>query len=185
MNLVRITIVLLFLFVLCSCKNPFNPPIESSKPGNSLALPNTSPENVLRNLVTAYNYKSLEIYKATLDKDFLFYVVTQDAPEIGTNFWGYEQEIEFHRNLFSAGSSRGDYIPPNNIFLNLVIPQPENWSMNSQIGKEDWVIISCSFHLTLNYSIRPDITANGFARYYLKPVGNEWFIALWQDESNI
>ena len=185
MNLVKIIAILFCVMMLISCENPFNPKVETGKSGNSLALPNTSPDNVLRNLVTAYNYKSLDIYKNTLDKDFLFYVVSTDVPEIGTNFWGYEQEIEFHRNLFTTGSSRGDYVPPNNIFLNLVIPQPENWMMNTQVGKEDWVIIACSFHLTLNYSIRPDITATGFARYYLKPVGNEWFIALWQDESNI
>ena len=66
-----------------------------------------------------------------------------------------------------------------------MIPQPEYWLKNDQMGKEDWIIIACSFNLTLNFSIRPDITATGFARYYLRPIGDEWRIVLWQDESNI
>ena len=168
-----------------SCQNPFNPIIKKGDIGNKLELPNTSPDNVLRNLVTAYNFRSIDIYKNTIDKDFIFYLVTQEAPEIGYNFWGYEQEIEFHKNLFSNGSSRGDYQPPSNIILNLMIPSTEYWMMNNQEGKEDWVIIACSFNLTLNYTIKPDISATGFARYYLKPVGDEWRIVIWHDESNI
>jgi hypothetical protein len=29
------------------------------------------------------------------------------------------------------------------------------------------------------------LTSNGVARFYLKPIDNRWYIAIWRDESNI
>jgi hypothetical protein len=54
------------------------------------------------------------------------------------------------------------------------------------VGHEDWIIIPCNFDLILSYQeSNSSITANGIARFYLRPVGNGWKIAIWRDESNI
>ena len=131
----------------------------------------------------AYNHKSLEIYKDTLDMDFRFHVASWHAPEIGQDWWGYEQEIEFHKNLFSFGSSDGKHASPDKIFLNLEIPPAELWQNDPQIGHENWVIISAHFHLQLSYVTRNDIVAMGTARFHLRPVNGRWYIAIWVDES--
>jgi len=131
----------------------------------------------------AYNQKSLEIYKSTLDEDFRFYVASWNVPEVGQNWWGYEQEIEFHRNLFSHGSSDGSYPSPDKIFLNLEIPPVHMWQSDHQIGHENWVIIYAPFHLQLSYATRADKGAIGFARFHMRSVDGRWYIAKWVDES--
>ena len=133
----------------------------------------------------AYNQKSIELYKDCLDEDFRFDVLSQHAPEIGFDWWGYEQEIEFHTNLFSRGSSDGSYVSPNSIILNLDIPPSDFWQLDNQIGQENWVIISTHFSLHLSYLSGNSITATGFARFHLKPKNERWYIAIWVDESYI
>jgi len=166
-----------------SCINPFNPGIEG---GRDLSIyANDTPDNVLRNLMLSYNQKSIDLFKDTLDKDFRFHVLSQQAPEIGQDWWGYEQEIDFHSNLFSRGSSDGRLSSPSNILLNLEIPPPHLWVLDNQVGHENWVIISCPFYLYLSYVSGPDISAAGFARFHLKPLNDRWYIAIWIDESYI
>jgi hypothetical protein len=133
----------------------------------------------------AYNHKNLDMYKACLDADFRFHVLSDQVPVIGESWWGYEQEIEFHRNLFSLGSSDGSYPPPSMIHLNLQIPLPDEWQNDYQVGHENWVIISCFFDLKLSFTNRNDISSSGFARFHLKPVDGKWYIAIWIDESHI
>jgi hypothetical protein len=178
-------IVLSSLFFLLACSNPFNPDISKNNDitRDYVYTPNT-PDNVLRNLMLAYNQKDLELYKNCLDESFRFQVLSNQAPEIGFDWWGFEQEIEYHKNLFNNGSSDGKFNSPTNIHLNLEIPPSTMWYMDNQVGHEDWVIISCPFYLQLSFSNYPDIVASGFARFHLKETKGRWYIAIWVDESN-
>ena len=173
------------LFFLSSCINPFNPNIKSGENEKNEWFSPVTPDNVLKNLMLAYNQKSIDLYKDSLDIDFRFYVLSQQAPEIGQDWWGYEQEIEYHTNLFSKGSTDGRYLSPNNISLHLEIPPAEMWQLDNQMGHENWIIIACHFYLQLNYLSGNNITASGYARFHLRPMNDRWYIAIWIDESYI
>ena len=176
--------IILLLFIVFSCTNPFNPNLKDDGPGRQIGYPNDRPDNVLRNLALAYNQKNLDLYISTLDKDFHFYVLSADIPELGVAWWGYEKEIEFHRNLFSRGSSNRSHPVPNAIFLDLSIPPPTAWYPDSQVGHENWIVIRCSFNLRLTFSMQSDLFASGFARFHMKPVDDRWYIGKWVDESD-
>ena len=184
MRLVLRLIYVIVISSLLSCINPFNPGIIENEQNFSTFSQDT-PDNVLKNLMIAYNQKSIEMYKETLYQDFRFYVVSQHVPEIGQDWWGYEQEIEYHTNLFSRGSSDGRLLPPNNITLNLEIPPSNMWQLDNKVGQENYVIISCHFNLILSYVSGVNISAAGFARFHLKQLNGKWFIAIWVDESYI
>ncbi|MCL2064569.1 MAG: hypothetical protein FWG98_09405 [Candidatus Cloacimonetes bacterium] len=180
-----IYIALTSMLMIVSCINPFNPGLEKGKENSDFVYTPDTPDNVLRNLMQSYNQKSIEMFKDVLDVDFRFHVLSQHAPEIGQDWWGYEQEIEYHNNLFSRGSSDGRLMSPTNIFLNLEIPPQHLWQMDNQIGHENWIIIACPFYLHLSYISGSDMTASGFARFHLKPLNGRWYIAIWIDESYI
>lgn len=175
----------LSLFLLSACSNPFNPGLIDNNLNRTFVYMPDSPDNVLRNLMLAYNQKDIDLYKNCLDKSFRFQVKSQQSPEIGQDWWGYEQEIEFHKNLFSNGSSDGKYSSPTNIYLNLEIPPSSMWEKDTQIGHENRVIISCPFYLQLSFKNHPDIVASGFARFHLKQTDGRWYIVIWVDESNL
>ncbi|HOD55358.1 MAG TPA: hypothetical protein PKJ08_12595 [Candidatus Cloacimonadota bacterium] len=176
-------IVFLSLFIF-SCENPFNPGI-TIKPNDPITngYPPNSPDNVLRNLSLAYNQKDIDLYKSCLSKSFRFQIIGSDVQTIGVDWWGFEQEVEYHTNLFSKGSSNGLFNSPDNILLNLEIPPQTTWINDNQIGHENWIIISCPFFLHLYYNDTTDISATGYARFYLKQEDGRWVIAIWVDES--
>jgi hypothetical protein len=149
-----------------------------------LGLPNTTPYNVLRNLEIAYNQKNLDLYISTLDRDFLFSVSPDDENILGETWWGYDVEIEFHRNLFTRGSTNRNLPVPNMIILNLNIPPETEWIDDRLIGHEDWIIIRCGFYLRLSFTSTADLVASGSASFHMKPVDGSWFIGKWIDESN-
>lgn len=180
-------------FFLTGCRNPFNP--ETVNPQDKdLTRGNTSPRNVLRNLETAYNTQDIDLFVSCLSDSFRFELLSVEKDEIGIDmdgdgikdsWWDYTQEVEYHRNLFGSGSSDGTVPAPDNIFLNLQIPNEEFWQQDNQSGREDWIIIPVYFNLTLTLYGNSNITADGYARFHLKPEGNEWRIIIWRDESNI
>jgi len=175
--------IFITLFFFLSCQNPFNPTIKLDI--NREQAKYYTPDEVLRTLITAYNQKSIDLYKSILDKGFVFHVLIQNQPELGVNYWGYNEEIEYHKNLFANGSSDGKYQSPDYISLNLMIPPESDWKIDQTVGQENWVIILCNFNLLLKYSNRSDITAHGSARYFFKYDNDRWYIAKWVDESNI
>jgi len=181
----KIILLSISLFIL-SCENPFNPVLNHNNTEQpAYVYKPDSPDNVLRNLIAAYNQKDLNIYKSCLSSSFRFQVASEDVPAIGQDWWGYEQEVDYHKNLFSKGSSDGIFPVPDNIMLNLEIPPQSAWQEDLQTGHENWVIISCPFYLHLYYNNSTDFTASGFARFYLKMEDGKWVIAIWVDESNI
>jgi len=189
-SLNKLIILLTLALLIVSCSNPFHPEMKDDKP-----FSNRTPIELLENLELAYKQKNLELYKSLLAPDFRFELISSEVSQIGIDvngdgikdaWWGYDQEVEFTSNLFLNGSSDGVFPPPDQIDLRFQIPPNETWDQDPQDGHEDWVIIACSFDLQLIYhQLNSTITANGTARFYLKPVGNRWYIAIWRDESNL
>lgn len=57
--------------LVCGCSNPFSPP--NVGPSGGLPIEElTSPENVLKNLVYAYEQRDIDIYEQLIDFDFVF-----------------------------------------------------------------------------------------------------------------
>ncbi len=186
-------LIILLMIFLVGCKNPFNPDI-SKKNKEPIRRDNITPRNVLDNLETSYNTQDLDLFIDCLSESFRFELLSVETDEIGVDmdgdgikdsWWDYSQEVEYHRNLFGRGSSDGSIPAPDNIFLNLIIPQEEFWQSDNQAGREDWVIIPVYFNLVLTLFGTSNITADGYARFYLRPEGDKWEIIIWRDESNI
>jgi len=188
-----ISIILLCLTLLVSsCTNPFCPVLYDR---SNADIQNRTPEELFQNLERAYMEKNINIYKSLLDANFRFELLASEVNLIGIDmnndgmrdyWWGYDQEVEYTDRMFNKGSSDGTYPPPDDIKLRLQVPPSEIWQKDPEIGHEGWIIIPCNFVLILCYNeSNSSITANGIARFYLKPVENGWKIAIWRDESNI
>lgn len=192
-TLFRLGTAFVLLFLLAAgCTNPFHPRLQDSDIQNNI---NESPQMVLQTLEQAYTQKNLQLFSACLAEDFRFELLSSEVNIIGIDWnndgfkddwWGYEQEVEYHRNLFLEGSSDGSYPPPDQINLRLQIPPQEQWQTDPETGHETWVVVPCLFDLQLLYTASgSSLTSNGVARFFLKPVNNLWYIAVWRDESNI
>lgn len=189
----ELVLIIGILFSVNGCTNPFNPNIIKNASDVS-TIANITPRNVLKNLETAYNQQDLDLFKSCLSTSFRFELISIETDEIGIDmdgdgikdsWWDYDREVDYHRNLFEYGSSDGSYPSPDHIYLNLQIPQEDVWMTDNQVGREDWVIIPVFFNLSLTIYGTSNITADGYARFYLRPEGEEWRIIIWRDESNI
>lgn len=188
----NLLIILLLCLLLVSCNNPFHPRLR--RVGDNLPS-NESPEALLQTLEQSYKLKNIKMFESCLAPDFRFELLSAEVNVIGIDWnndglkddwWGYEQELEYHTNLFLEGSTDGTYPPPEQINLRLQIPPQSQWEPDNQVGHEEWIVIPCLFDLQLLYSAGSStLTSNGVARFYLKPIGNRWYIAIWRDESNI
>ena len=186
--------MLLIAILLSSCNNPFRPELKDSSGIDDEQL-NSTPEKLLHNLERAYQEKNIDLYLSLLHPDFRFELIASEVSQIGVDWnndqisdswWGYEQEREYTVRMFTEGSSDGVYPPPDDISLRLQIPPQDKWEKDSTVGHEDWIIISCNFDLILSYiGTNSSLNANGKASFYLRPVGNRWYIAIWRDESYI
>ena len=191
-NSFRLLLILLLSLLAVSCRNPFRPNLTYNT-GDGLA--NTSPKQLLESLERAYQDKNLDLYKKLLSPDFRFELLSSEVNQIGIDvnddgirdsWWGYEQEVQLTENLFKYGSSDGIYPPPDQISLRLQIPPENMWDIDPESGHEDWVVIPCVFDLSLTFlSSNTVLGASGVARFYIKPIGGRWFIAIWREESNL
>ncbi|GAB1468949.1 hypothetical protein MASR2M64_17170 [Candidatus Cloacimonadota bacterium] len=191
----KLLVLLLLSFMLFSgCNNPFRPKLNDISGPNNIML-NDTPEKLLRNLERAYQEKNIDIYLSLLHPDFRFELIASEVSQIGVDldgdhikdaYWGYDLEREYTTRMFTDGSSDGLYPPPDDIVLSLTIPPQNKWEQDPALGHEDWIIITCTFNLTLSYTAtNSSLNANGRASFYLRPVGNRWYIAIWRDESYI
>ncbi|MDP3114692.1 MAG: hypothetical protein Q8M98_07925 [Candidatus Cloacimonadaceae bacterium] len=156
---------------------------------------NRTPVEVLQNLERSYRERNINTYKSLLAPDFRFELISSEINLIGIDvnndgirdsWWGFEEEVSFTNNLFNQGSSDGLYPSPDELSLRLQIPPEENWEIDPEIGHENWIVIPCRFDLSLLYrSSNSSFAASGVARFYLRPSGNRWYIAIWRDESNL
>lgn len=187
-----ILILILSALFLSSCTNPFHPRLSFN---DDNILTNDSPMAVLLSLEQSYKQKNIRMFENCLAPDFRFELLSTEVSTIGIDWnndgikdswWGYNQEVEYHTNLFIEGSSDGSFPPPDQIFLNFQIPTQDQWEADPQVGHEEWIIIPCLFDLQLVYtSSNSSLSSNGVARFYLKPINNRWYIAVWRDESFI
>lgn len=185
-------LMLLIALLIGSCRNPFRPLLYDI---SDAEIQNRTPEELLKNLERAYLEKNINIYKALLHPDFRFELIASEVSQIGVDvngdglrdaWWGYEQDVEYTENMFNNGSTDGVYPPPDEINLRLQVPTNDLWQNDPEVGHEDWIVIPCNFDLLLSYTAtNSSFNANGVARFYLRPVGNKWFIAVWRDESNL
>ncbi|TDF74515.1 hypothetical protein [Candidatus Syntrophosphaera thermopropionivorans] len=191
-NRVLSLLLLSVLLLLTSCWNPFRPRMEDH---SDTTIQNRTPQEVLENLELSYKERNINIYQELLSEDFRFELISSEVNQIGVDvnndglrddWWGYDQEILYTKNLFTTGSSDGSMPPPDELQLHLQIPPESSWEIDPQVGHEDWVIIPCMFDLKLSYyASNSMITASGVARFYLKPMNNRWYLAIWRDESNL
>ncbi len=191
-NRLSLLLLLLLALALGSCRNPFHPPLIDN---SNTTLQNRTPREVLQNLELSYRERNINIFKNLLAPDFRFELISSEVGQIGLDlnddgisdtYWSYTEEVQFTDNLFNYGSTNGSYPAPDDIQLRLQIPPDENWETDPELGHETWVVVPCIFDLKLTYlSTNSMITASGVARFYLKPSGNRWFIAIWRDESNL
>jgi len=196
-NKLPVSIILIliigFFLTFSGCTNPFNPDIIKIDGTNDIRENNT-PRNVLKNLETSYNQQNIDLFISCLSSSFRFELISVETDDIGIDmdgdgikdsWWDYDREVEYHRNLFRDGSSDGRYPPPDHVYLNLQIPHEDAWLTDNQEGREDWVIIPVYFNLSITIYGTSQLTAEGYARFYLRPEGDEWRIIIWRDESNI
>lgn len=189
MKITRLLVILLAI-LLASCNNPFRPRLYDISDPEIL---NRTPGELLKNLERAYKEKNINIYRALLHPDFRFELIASEVSQIGVDvngdglrdsWWSYEQEVEYTDHMFNYGSSDGQYPPPDEINLRLQIPPEDLWQNDPEVGHEAWIVIPCSFDLILSYTAtNSSFNASGIARFYLRPVGDRWYIAVWRDES--
>lgn len=184
--------MILTALVMSSCTNPFHPNLRYNVTQTNT---NDSPAAVLISLEQSYKQKNIKLFESCLAPDFRFELLSSEVNIIGIDWnndgirdswWGYDQEVEYHTNLFLEGSSDGSYPSPDQINLRLQIPPQEQWETDNETGHEAWVVIPALFDLQLIFSSsNSSLSSNGVARFYLKPIANRWYIAIWRDESNI
>ncbi len=187
----KICLLLGLIILLSACDNPFNPTSTNSHTSTEFE-PNDEPADLLRNLEDAYRQKNLDLYKYCLTEDFRFQLISSEVSDIGIDLdndgfaddeWGFQEEIQYHENLFESGSSDGQYPPPDQIDLSFggepIIDD------DTEEGHQGWKILSSYFNLNLRFNDGSDISALGYVRFYLQPIDGEWKIAIWRDESNI
>lgn len=187
---IKYVFLLIVVLLIMGCENPFNP--VSNPVDQPTTFANETPEDILKNLEDAYGQKNLDLYKYCLAEDFRFQLISSEVNEIGIDIdndgysddeWGFQQEIKYHENLFETGSSDGQYPPPDQIDLRF--GGEAYIDDDTEDGHDGWKIVSSYFTLNLSFNDSTNLSALGYARFYLKPVDGEWKIAIWRDESNI
>jgi hypothetical protein len=198
MNMFSRIIVLLgvmgLLLVGCN-ENPFNPETVSNISTNT-NYDFSTPTKTIENLVSAYEQLNTDLFKSCLAEDFRFELIESDAADIGIDmdgdgikdsWWGYQQEVRYHENLFENGSSDSSYPPPDQIILEI----PTNdlvWNTDDSLENSGYIYTDVHFNLTLQYSANGQtISSNGFVRFYLvnkSPTDTpRWSIIIWRDNS--
>jgi hypothetical protein len=184
--------IVITIMFLSGCRNPFNPSTRESVNQVQAAAP--TPETLLANLEEAYQSQDIDLFKRCLSPDFKFVLIASESAEIGSdmdkdgyrdNWWGYNEEVLYHENLFAHGSSDGRYAAPYHIKLDLYVPPRNTWRQSTEEGCEDALIITCAFDLVLSYTQTTDLASSGKATFYVRQEGSDWKILRWIDESNL
>ena len=110
LSLARPTVFLLLAFFVlgqAGCWNPFAPDSGDPVPREPATYRDReSPEDVLHNLVTAYEWKNADEYLDCLSEDFVFYSSPVDVTADPTfpEYWYKDTERTIHTNMFADGS---------------------------------------------------------------------------------
>jgi hypothetical protein len=108
-RLAALLLAAVFVFSVAGCWNPFAPPNNNPPEGGQEEYPlRTSPTNVLKNIVTAYNYRNAGAYLDCLSEDFIFYTSEEDINDPTNPLdpeWYKSDETIMHNNMFADGSN--------------------------------------------------------------------------------
>ncbi|MBD3367091.1 MAG: hypothetical protein GF405_02810 [Candidatus Eisenbacteria bacterium] len=92
-----------FVLAFAGCQNPFAPPGGGDDDDVEVQYKTrTSPENVIYNLNTAYEYMNIEEYLDCLAEEFEFHLAEVDLDDDATlpEYWGKATEQSVHRKMF-------------------------------------------------------------------------------------
>jgi len=163
-------ILILFIFLLSGCFNPFAPKLTENDLNSQLILTDQkTPEEVLVNFSFAYNFKDSLVYSDLLDSSFLFISKDYSTDPVTNLTWGRDIDIKTTVKLFRRFQ------------LDLV------WGRNTREGFLD--DDSSAFELEKNFQLTIDggndfPTINGSALFYfVKKSNDEWKITRWEDKS--
>jgi len=161
-----ILVLIILIFSLLSCINPFAPKIDNSLGSeSSLISDQKSIQGVFDNFQYAYTFRDTTIYGKLLSSDFTF--VYRDYTNEIDVAWGRDEEMKVTNGLFN-NSERIDLIWNN-------IISTTNDSTN----------IVRSFNLTVTFNPTDIIFVDGRVNLNLKKnAENKWQIVNWIDESN-
>ncbi len=188
----RILVIGVSLFAFACSENPFNPAMIDNI-STSTDYDFSTPTKVIENLVRAYEQKNIELFKQCLAEEFRFELIASDADDIGIDmdgdgikdsWWGYQQEILTHENLFENGSN--SYPPPDQISLDIptgII----TWYEDNEYADLGYLHTDVRFNLLLQFNTGQTFSASGYSRYYIVNVGTDvephWSIIIWRDNS--
>ncbi|GBD90504.1 hypothetical protein BMS3Abin04_01221 [bacterium BMS3Abin04] len=161
-----ILVLIILIFSLLSCINPFAPKIDNSLGSeSSLISDQKSIQGVFDNFQYAYTFKDTTIYGKLLSSDFTF--VYRDYTNEIDVAWGRDEEMKVTNGLFN-NSERIDLI----------------WNNIISITNDSSNIVR-SFNLTVTFNPTDIIFVDGRVNLNLKKnAENKWQIVNWIDESN-
>ncbi len=185
-------IIITSMFIYACEENPFNPKtIEIIETSNDYDF--STPTMVIENLVRSYEQKNLDLFKSCLAQEFRFELIASDADDIGIDmdgdgikdsWWGYQQEVLTHENLFEKGAN--GYPPPDQITLQIPTGQII-WSDDSEFQEEGYLYTDIRFNLSLQFNTGQSFNASGRVRFYVLNTGTDvdprWRIIIWRDNS--
>ena len=166
----RKIMLVLMLFPLYSCINPFAPTETDDLHGvGEIITDQLTPEDVLINFKYAYNFKDSLVYSDLIDNSFLFISKNYSTDPVTDITWGRDIDIKTTVGLFRH------FQTINLLWGGTIYHYYSNDSTVAEIKK--------TFQLTLNGG--KDIPAlNGEALFYItKEESGIWRITRWEDLS--
>jgi hypothetical protein len=146
--------------------------------------------------VLAYKQKNIELYKTLLAEDFRFGADLLEVSQIGTDmngdginddWWATTRSRIIPPNLFhNMAPATGSILLRMRSISSFLFPELNIGRSILSKGTKDWVVIPCSFTLTLTY--------NSLVLHSLPPalpdsISNRWrtggILQFWRDESNL
>ena len=174
-TLKKIACLLLCLFWVFGCFNPFAPKLDNSYGPPIVITPQRSPDEVLQNFVYAYTFKDSLVYADLLDSSFVFVYFD---PNIGSSgrfvSWGRDVDLKTTGQLFKNFES---------------ITLTWNSTIYTDTTFADTTIVSIELSKTLQlglYGKSEEYSLSGSAIFNFKPCDdNKWRIVRWKDESHM
>lgn len=161
--------ILLGLFLLAGCINPFAPGFdETAGVTNSILGDQKTVEGVFQNFRYSYSFRDTTIYSQLLDRNFVF--VYRDFDRGFDVPWGREEDMRTTYGLFQNVQN-----------LDLVWNNIISFSGDSLKSN-----ITRGFNLTVTFNPNDITRIDGYANLTLerKNLADIWKISRWRDESN-
>lgn len=161
-------LIILLLFVIASCTNPFAPKLADRSKSGSILADQTQIDGLFENFRYAYIFKDTLVYGKLLSDDFRF--IFRNHEKGIDESWGRTEDMITTSRLFSASKS-----------IDLT------WNdVTIDIGDSVLKDISRAFNMKIVFS-SVDVV-NIFGRVNMRVIRNNsseiWKIQTWKDESN-